>query len=460
METRAGGFIRMINLFENFDSDSADFLNSQLTAGIKIPAVAIHDDGFLPDEVDSPIKFYCRFNKKGTPLYFDKLPLPRFWRTTANSRKAEVFDIDKKRAEIHFKSTNNSRWIKEVQWLANDGQVLWSDHYNSSGKKFAKTYFSNGKAVLRKYFNTEGKCVLVYHLLTKDIDLMYENEQRHFNGIVNFLVNYLKQSGYNLDHIFYNTLNIPFFTSLKLSQSGSDTLFWHEKTTGSLPGNMKYLINTKTRTKHIIFQRYDDWKKYQNLFTENKNVDFDFLGQIYPHPRGNKLRLNALIMTNSDQIEQLSEVVKEMSSIHFNIVALTEMSEKLLAFSKYENVDLIPTATDKRIQQLYKDCDIYLDINHGNEICNAVRKAFEQNMLIVGFSNTLHNPRYILKENIFDPGDIVGMKKKIMLALGSIEVMKKQIDTQRKNAGDVSIDDYQRVIGRLQNERTGVESSQ
>ena len=47
----------MINLFENLDVASTDFLRSQLFAGLNIPSVVIHDDGFLPKEVDSPIKF-------------------------------------------------------------------------------------------------------------------------------------------------------------------------------------------------------------------------------------------------------------------------------------------------------------------------------------------------------------------------------------------------------------------
>ena len=70
----------MINLFEYFDKDSEDFLRSELYAKIKIPSVAIHDNGFLPEEVDSPIKFYCGFRKEGHPLYFDKVPLPKYWR--------------------------------------------------------------------------------------------------------------------------------------------------------------------------------------------------------------------------------------------------------------------------------------------------------------------------------------------------------------------------------------------
>ena len=92
----------MINLIERLDVPSTDFIRSQIV-GMKIPTVVIHDDDFLPSELDSPIKYYCGFTKKGQPLYFDKLPLPKFWRLAATGSKAEVFDLDRKRAEIFYK---------------------------------------------------------------------------------------------------------------------------------------------------------------------------------------------------------------------------------------------------------------------------------------------------------------------------------------------------------------------
>ena len=154
----------MINLFEYFDKDSEDFLRSELYAKIKIPSVAIHDNGFLPEEVDSPIKFYCGFRKEGHPLYFDKVPLPKYWRIDATSQKADVYDLDRKRAEIAYNSTDNTREVTKVRWLDNDGRISWVEHYNSVGQLFAKTFYNQGKAVLRKYFNQSGKEVITHNL--------------------------------------------------------------------------------------------------------------------------------------------------------------------------------------------------------------------------------------------------------------------------------------------------------
>lgn len=233
----------MINLIERLDGPSKDFLRSQSIAGLKIPTVVIHDDGFLPAELDSPIKYYCQFSKKGLPLYFDKLPLPRFWRITANGSKATVLDLDRKRAEIFYQKKDNTRLIKEVHWLNRQGQLSWIDHYNSDGHKFAQTFYDQGVAVLRKYFNAQGKAVLIHNLTVGDFYLKANDQYRHFQNLVAFVIYYLKQRHYNLDHIFYNTLNESLSVTLNLQEPGVDTLFWHEAGNQQLPGNMQFLMD-------------------------------------------------------------------------------------------------------------------------------------------------------------------------------------------------------------------------
>ena len=67
----------MLNLFDDWQRGSIDLVRSQKIAGIKVPTVVINDDGFLPAEVDSPIKQYRK--QTGEPRYFDQVQVPRFW---------------------------------------------------------------------------------------------------------------------------------------------------------------------------------------------------------------------------------------------------------------------------------------------------------------------------------------------------------------------------------------------
>lgn len=213
---------------------------------------------------------------------------------------------------------------------------------------------------------------------------------------------------------------------------------------------MKFLMENVTRTKHIIFQRYKDWQRKGDLIpAEQGNVDFNYLGMIYPHPRSNQLRSNALIITNSDQVEQLGTLAKLMPNVHISVAAVTEMSDKLMAFQDYSNIDLYPVVSRNKLQELMQTSDIYLDINQGAEILDAVRGAFEQNMLILGFKETLHHADLVNPDCVFEQQDSHGMAKQIVKALVQPSVMKDLIDTQRKLAGDVLASDYQHVIKEL-----------
>lgn len=48
----------MINLFDKWDQAARDFRLAQLITQLKLPTVVIHDDGFLPRNVQSPLQYY------------------------------------------------------------------------------------------------------------------------------------------------------------------------------------------------------------------------------------------------------------------------------------------------------------------------------------------------------------------------------------------------------------------
>lgn len=443
----------MLNLFDNFDQASFDLLRSQRSAQIKIPTVVINDDGFLPAEVESPIKFLGQYNKNRSPLYFDQIPVPKYWRILSTASQGEIYDLDQKRADIFYHSTDNSRQVKEVRWLDRYGKINWVDHYNCNGYHFATTFYENGQPTWRKYYDKHQEVFLTWNLRVGGLFLTEDGQKRYFTSWIEFVKYYLMSRHFKLDHVFYNTLNQGLNVTMALPDNGTDTLFWHEPLTGDeLPGNMQFLMEHSTRTKHIIFQRYADWQRMKSVLTDNEYVDFSYLGTIYPHPRGNQLRPEALIFTNSDEIVELTTLVKQLPQVKFHIAAVTEMSEKLLSYQQYSNVELYPNVSRQRVKQLIADCDIYLDINRQNEILDAVRGAFEQNMLILGFDETLHEAQFVAPQNVFKVTEAKQMGERILNALLKPALMKELIDTQRKLASEVSVQDYRDQIGALKHD--------
>lgn len=441
----------MINLLEKFDQSSADFIRSQYIAKMKIPTVVMHDDGFLPPEVDSATQYFCDLKKSNhQPLYFDQVKVPPYWRITADATKGEIWDLKTKRGQIEFTRADNHRFVKTVTWLDDAQQPCWMDHYDRYGRRFAKTYFAQGQPRVRKFFNRKGEEVIEYNMVADDVFLNSKGHKRHFTSYAAFIAYYLKLRHYRLDHVFYNTLNQALAVSMLLPKDGEDVLFWNEPiVNNALPGNMQYLMENKTRTKHVIFQNYREWVKWQSALPKDTQVDFDYLGMIYPHPRGNSLNPQALIVTSSDQIERLEELADALPKVTFNVVAVTNMSEKLMSQGHvHNNIKLYPRVAEPVLRRLLTQCDLYFDINHGPEMLDAVRGAFEQNMLILGFSDTLHEPRFVSQQNVFDESQYENMARQVLGVLVNPQQMGNLVDEQRKEASDMWPKNYQRVLGK------------
>ena len=102
---------------------------------------------------------------------------------------------------------------------------------------------------------------------------------------------------------------------------------------------------------------------------------------------------SALIMTHSQELEQIETLVKQLPEYTFNIMALTLMGDRLNILRKYENVRLFPSILEWNMNRLLQECDVYLDINHGKKEQDVIEKARELGKPILSFENTL-NPYF------------------------------------------------------------------
>ena len=392
--------MKVINLFENFGQKELDLAKAFYMSEIKHPTVVINYNGFLPPEVESPFGYYINQSSDGKTRYFNQIKHPDLWEVRGNNSSGEVYQVDRKRANIVYTEPKHLRLVERVEWLNEAGNIRSIDHYDSHGNLFAETVCdNNGNHLLQTFFDANGKEKILRDFTTDRITLKLDQGEVVFDSLVDFVVYYLKERGYDNSGIYYNSLSLPLFVSLKLANTGkeSDILFWNEDIGQELPGNMTYLMNNDTRTKKIFIQKKKAYNKVINMVPEDKKAMFDYLGTIYPHSRLNNQRKNILIMTNSDQIEHLKELVENLEGFHFYIGAITEMSSKLMAFDEYSNVTLYPSIVSKISEELFKKCDVYLDINYGNEILGITRVAFRENMLILGFDSTVHNRTFIDK---------------------------------------------------------------
>lgn len=443
----------MINLFDYYSQESWDLHYSLLASGYKHPTIVIQDDGFLPDDVTSPYQFFTGFDKlKGRPRYFNEIQVPDLWEITANNQSAQIFEYDKRRANIIYAKPQYRRFVKQVDWLDNQGNIFISDKYNKQGYCFARTaYNSKGQSTSTAYYTADNKEVLVVNHITGDTILNREDKILTFKSQADFVAYYLSVVGFDASRILYNSLATPFFVAHRIGNKGGDILFWQENIRPDIPYNMQLLMD-ESETKVAVQNRasYEQLKKA--MPDEDK---LSYLGYLYPLRRQSQYRPSALILTNSDNIEQLTTLVERLPQVTFYIGAITEMSSKLLAYSKYSNVKLFPNISDGKLDELLKICDIYLDINHSNEIFSAVRTAFEQSMLILAFKETQHQTKYIASQNTYWSAEVNGLIQKMESIIDDSEHFKELLSEQYRSLKLGSEEMYRKLIDDYNEGRQG-----
>lgn len=344
----------MIGIFREWNGEENGFYAAQKYSS-QVNIVVINDDGFLPDHMVSPYRYYVEKEwgqfQSGVPLFADLLPIPDLWEITMFFDKAEIWDEGIKRADIEYAVPTGCHNTKTVRWMLPNGTIYKVDHYDKYGKLYYDELLDQkGEADLRTYY-AGSKPVLTC-----------QPKKHLFTLLKNGQITHVFSSGYLFIRFFIKEV---FPTEMAIISPDEELARELEKT--GLPckwGN-----------------------RFELSFPDN--------------PCGK----DAYILTNSDQVEHLEELIVHLPELHFHVGAITLMSDRLMCLKKYQNVTLYPGISTGKRTELLQKCSYYLDINHYGEICDAVYDAYKHSLLIVGFDSTLHNRAYVLPQCIFSVGE-------------------------------------------------------
>lgn len=440
----------MINLFDNYSKETRDLHESLKKSGFQHPTIVIEPNGFLPDDVISPYMYFLN-NKKDVErgCFFNEVKVPDFWEILGDGSSATVKDYEKVQARINYSKETNNRIVESVEWLDDDSNIYQIDHYDKYGNVFAKTTVDKeGKYLISTYFDNNKDEKLVENHVTGDLILTLENEPMFiFHNRVEFVNFFLRYLEFDKSTIFYNTLANSFLVSHYSTEPGKDLLFWQEPIGDEIPGNMALILNNENhRTKKIVVPNKDTYEKIKSLLPDHQKDKIVSLGYVYDFKRSNNSRKDAFIFTNSDQIEHLETLVQNLPEVTFRVAARTEMSPKLMSMVKYPNIVLYQNIDKERIDYIFETSDILLDINYYTEVMSSTRRAFENNMLVLGFSQTIHNDRYIAKDLIFDKDDVMQMISTIQDILLNKELLENYLIKQQRQGNSLSVEEFRFIF--------------
>ena len=194
---------------------------------------------------------------------------------------------------------------------------------------------------------------------------------------------------------------------------------------------MQFILSTPNlRTNKIVIPQNSTYQRALELTSAEQHRFFKPLGYIYDFQVKEDIRKDTFVLTNSDQIEALTELVEKLPDVTFRIAALTEMSPVLSSMVRYLTLFYTKILV-KSESKNYWFSQVFIWI-----LTTMARykvlfvKAFEHQQIILGFSHTLHDRRYIAQENIFEQGKEADFVARIREIYQSVETYKEAVVQQ------------------------------
>lgn len=303
------------------------------------------------------------------------------------------------RGKVVFQGTNTYGVVKVITWLNNQGQEVRKDYYNQYGWRYMSEDFNNGKIISRTYYSYSQKVIIMENLTTNAVQFM--NKEELYPNYETLVVDYWSQKGYQVDKLITNNHSIA------------------EK----LPVKAKYLL----------FDRENNTEKLNYLHMFPKKT----------------WRPIAYVHTDSENLEQIENLVKTLPNIMFYISARTTMSGKLLNLQLHRNVILFHGLSniEEKSKELLDEASIYLDINHDfyDEKLDMVKKAYFANNLIMTFDNVRHRPELVLDKNIYKSHEFENLTTYIEnIASGKIDYQEEL--RQQQKLVNKNISEWKQVV--------------
>lgn len=153
-----------------------------------------------------------------------------------------------------------------------------------------------------------------------------------------------------------------------------------------LPAIVHYLSADKPWNTYSVGRLREVWWKYNQLEWSQINSQEELVVK--------KAKYQALIITGSQQLEQIDYLIEHLPEYDIHILTFTDMGEILRSLASYENIKLHPTVMRWMCRKMIEECDVYLDINHEFKFPDVLEWVQEAKKTILAFDNVA-NPYHV-----------------------------------------------------------------
>lgn len=377
--------------------------------GPGMSVISVADDGNLVRGVGSPYRFFTESQNasshKERLLYYDFIPVPRFWEVRVEGTNGAIYDKDIKKATVYMREPAIERNVSRVEWCTEDGFVYKTDFYDDYALRYMSEFHAKGIGVASKvYYTDENKEAVIVNSQNNCVMLLENSQVRQvFSSPAEFIK-------YYLGCLPYDGKVGLFIQDVAQIDSLSQYPNWQREISLAICESAALLQEYQAAGggKGVVFIEEPDDQK------------------------ANRNRPVAMTLTDSDQCVGLEEVARALPGWDFHVAAHTEVSDTLGRIGELPNVHVYPGVSKPELCHIWEESDFYLDINRYAEVDEAVNTASLRNLLVLGFADTLHNPTLTASECIVEPGDINSMIQMLKDLSDNPAVAKRMLSAERR----------------------------
>lgn len=240
------------------------------------------------------------------------------------------------------------------------------------------------------------------HILNQlmDLTVQYHNQVYADQGILNML---FKDRWYKL----------PLTYNLQVGSDSQEILVgnigWYNLFNG-IPKVIHYTYTHKPWLMYNMTRFKDIWWFYYSMSWDEIILDKTKLYKDFKNLTDDT-KYETAIYTNSVHLHDIERLIKNLSNVHFNILAHTYFGNEIISLEKYMNVSLYPCFNPLKNDEVLNKIDFYLDINYQNEVDQIIEKVHKIGKPVYSFESTNHDHSGL--NNIYKDDDVESMIKDI-----------------------------------------------
>lgn len=350
-------------------------------------------------------------HENSSPLHMTQLPLPRFWEVLSTG---DIVAEGNKKGKI-FCYPQWPQMVEIVEWYDNKGVCCARDHYDLSGTCFHREIWSGGKKEIDVYGQENQEQLYLFSSHDRALYREANGQEQGLSSIDEARKLILDKQLSTGDCLVLSDISL--LRDMPNLSSNQLVFYMREELSAK---DIWYL---KDRCGKLLTR---DLK----LKTDNMNLPLIYLPTFLGAFR--EFRPHILILTDTQELEQIEVLVSALPNFEFHIAALTVMGGRLLDLDCHANVHLYPGLSREIYEKLLQTCSIYLDISHAQEILDGSRTALENGMILYAFKETCYQPEFYATDHVF-PRDGVAEMIDELSQLVNPEKYQSAYDKQKMN---------------------------